>query len=248
MKKVFAFLAVAAAVLTVSCKKENNNNNNNNNQGGGEYVQPITIDGKFDDWAKLDATKISTATCDPEAVKNALKVVKVYADEVFVFVYFEWDKDQITFENGVEHVPFHCYINGDGNATTGGYADEFLDACSDALFEGFIYPDGVLGSYDPAVYKWYGEPNATGWAWNPGSEDEPVLPGGSGVCMGAGIEGKYEFLITRELYPLGKLADKFSIGFDIQQGWETVGYLPNSHVTEDNPSGNANSLEVNTVK
>ena len=242
MKKVFAFLAIAATVLAVSCKKENNNNNNNNN-GGEDYVQPIKIDGNFADWAALDASKVATVSCDPDAVKNALKVVKVYADEVFVFVYFEWDKDQITHEPDVEHVPFHCYINSDGDTHTGGFADQFSDACADIMFEGFIYPDGsAVGSYEPGVYKWVGEPNGTGWenCWEGIGEI-------SGITAGAGVEGKYEFMITREVFP-GTLADKFSIGFDIQQSWDSVGILPNSHVTDENTSGNAPTLQVTTVK
>ena len=250
MKKILSFLAMTAAILavSVSCNKPNDDDEEGGEGGNSEYVAPITIDGNFSDWAKLDASKIATATTDPEATHTALKLVKVYADETFIFVYFEWDKDQISYEAGTEHVPFHCYINSDGDAKTGGFSDQFTDACSDALFEGFIYPDGQLGSYDPACYKWYGDPNGEGWKWNPGDEDEPVLAGGSGLCSGAGIEGKYEFQIVREMYPLGKIADNFSIGFDIQQSWDSVGVLPNSHATDENPSGHAASLQVTTVK
>ena len=251
MKKILTFLAMTASILMVSVSCHKNNDDEDEDDGGDgkpEYVAPIKIDGDFSDWAKLPAADIAEAQCDAEATKTALKLVKVYADETFIFVYFEWDKDQISSEAGVEHVPFHCYINSDGDASTGGYSDQFSDACSDALFEGFIYPEGKIGSYDPACYKWYGETNGEGWKWNPGEEDEPVLAGGSGLCSGAGIEGKYEFQIVREMFPLGKIADNFSIGFDIQQSWDSVGILPNSHVTEDNPAGNAKSLQVKTVK
>ena len=245
MKKVLAFLAVAALVVC-SCEK----NNGEGGKGGGKdkpsdkYEAPIKIDGTFDDWAALDATKIATAKCDPDATKTALKLVKVYADENFVFVYFEWDKEQIAYEKDVEHVPFHIYINGDGDATTGGFLDQWTDACMDTCFEGFIYPDGALGSYDPGVYKWVGDPNAEGWSWS----DPAILASGSGICQGAGVEGKYELQIARDLYPDGDLADNFSIGFDIQQSWDSVGVLPNSHVDDDNTSGNAPSLQVTTVK
>ena len=245
MKKILSFLAMTASILavSVSCNKPNDDDDDLDG-GDSEYVAPIKIDGDFSDWAKLDASKIASATCDPEATHTALKVVKVYADETFIFVYFEWDKDQISFDG--DDVPFHCYVNGDGIATTGGYLDEFSDGCSDALFEGFLYSGGSIASYDPAVYKWIAEPNTAGWGWNDG--EDPILAGGSGLCSGAGIEGKYEFQIVRELYPLGKIADKFSIGFDIQQNWDSVGVLPNAHATEDNPSGTAPSLQVTTVK
>ena len=245
MKKIFVLMAIAATVLA-SCSKDNKGGKKpGKDDDNTEYVAPIKIDGNFEDWAKLDATKVATATCDPEATKTALKVVKVYADEVYVFVYFEWDKDQISFEKDVEHVPFHVYINGDGNAATGGFGDQWSDACTDVMFEGFIYPDGVLGSYEPDIFKWVGATNGTGWenCWE-------GLGAISGITEGAGIEGKYEFQITRELYPLGKLADNFSIGFDIQQAWDSVGILPNAHVEEgvEGSTGLAASLQVTTVK
>ena len=245
MKKILTFLAMTASILmvSVSCNKNNGDDEGEDEGGEQEYVAPIKIDGDFSDWAKLDGTKIASATCDKDATKTALKLVKVYADAVYVFVYFEWDKDQITHEPDVEHVPFHCYINTDGDASTGGFGDEFSDACSDIMFEGFIYPDGAkIGSYEPGVYEWVGEVNGTGWdgCWNDLGEF-------NGLTSGAGIEGKYEFQIARELLPK-KLADTFSIGFDLQQSWDSVGLLPNASATDDNPGGLAASLQVKTVK
>lgn len=245
MKKILTFLAMTASILmvSVSCNKNNGDDEGEDEGGEQEYVAPIKIDGDFADWAKLDGTKIASATCDKDATKTALKLVKVYADAVYVFVYFEWDKDQITHEPDVEHVPFHCYINTDGDASTGGFGDEFSDACSDIMFEGFIYPDGAkIGSYEPGVHEWVGEVNGTGWdgCWNDLGEF-------NGLTSGAGIEGKYEFQIARELLPK-KLADTFSIGFDLQQSWDSVGLLPNASATDDNPGGLAASLQVKTVK
>lgn len=240
MKKILAFLAMTASILmvSVSCNK-NNDDDDDDRDDETEYVAPIKIDADFSDWGKLGS--VAEAKCDPEATKTALKLVRVYADPVYVFVYFEWDKDQITHEPDVEHVPFHCYINTDGDASTGGYGDEFSDAATELLFEGFVYPDGAsVGSYEPGVFEWTGDVNGTGWTWNDLGEF-------NGLCAGAGIEGKYEFQIARELLPK-KLADTFSIGFDIQQGWESVGVLPNAHVTDDNPGGLAPSLQVKTVK
>ena len=243
MKKILTFLAMTASILmvSVSCNKNNGDDDDDDDGKEEEYVAPIKIDADFSDWAKLPAANIASATCDKDATKTALKLVKVYADPVYVFVYFEWDKDQITHEPDVEHVPFHCYINTDGDASTGGYGDEFSDAATELLFEGFVYPDGAsVGSYEPGVFEWTGDVNGTGWSWNDLGEF-------NGLCAGAGIEGKYEFQIARELMPK-KLADNFSIGFDIQQGWESVGVLPNSHVTDENPGGLAPSLQVKTVK
>ena len=243
MKKILSFLAMTASILaiSVSCNKPNDDEDDDDGGKKEEYVAPIKVDGDFSDWAKL--TSVAEAKCDPEATKTALKLVKVYADAVYVFVYFEWDKDQITHETDVEHVPFHCYINTDGDTSTGGFGDEFSDACADLMFEGFIYPDGAkVGSYEPSVHEWVGEVNGTGWdgCWNDLGEF-------NGLTSGAGIEGKYEFQIARELLPK-KLADTFSIGFDLQQSWDSVGLLPNASATDDNPGGLAPSLQVTTKK
>ena len=207
----------------------------------------ITIDGKFDDWAALPAGSFSKTYGSDDATHPALTHCKVYAVADYIYVYFEWDPDFTNPVPGEDHVPFHCYMNTDGDATTGGYGDEFADACSDLLLEGFIYgggeEGGELGSYEPAACPWIGEVNANGWAWG----DDL---GAANLCMGAGVEGKYEFLIDRKvLASVGfPVADEFSIGFDIQKDWESVGVLPNEAPSEANPSGVVNSLAVKTQK
>jgi len=204
----------------------------------------ITIDGDFSDWLALDPTKIADTYGDEDATHPVLLAAYVYADPNYIFVAFEYDAEAISHEPDVEHVPFHCYINTDGDATTGGFSDQFSDACTDVLLEGFIYPEGSeIGSYDPDAFSWSGEVNGGGWEWA-GLEYE------GSICEGAGVEGKYEFLIKRDaLKAIGfPVADVFSIGFDIQQGWNSVGILPNEAPSEENPSGLGESLEVVTTK
>ena len=46
-------------------------------------------------------------------------------------------------------------------------------------------------------------------------------------------------------YPV---ADVFSIGFDIQQNWDSVGILPNAAPDEENASGIVDSMTVTTQK
>ena len=203
------------------------------------YVKPIAVDGDFSDWDLLDADQVATAECAQETSRPALERVKVYADEQFVFVYLEWDKDFINSAD-YEWVPLECFVNTDGNASTGGY-DGFSDACSDVLVEGFLYPDGVMGSYDASAYAWTGEPNGDGWEW---SELERVK-----FTQGAGVDGKYELQINRAIlasfgFPV---ADEFSIGFALLQAWNAVGLLPNSDFSDSNPAGIAPSLQVKTV-
>lgn len=203
----------------------------------------ITIDGNFDDWAALPADSFSKTYGDEDATHPALTHCKVYATADKVYVYIEWDTDMITYEKDVEHVPFHCYINTDGNAATGGFASQFSDACTDVLLEGFLYDGGEMSSYDPGAFAWAGEPNGDGWTWDD-------LGAEGGLAEGAGVDGKYEFALDRAaIGALGfPIADQFSIGFDIQQSWNSVGILPNAAPSEDNPSGVVPSLQVKTIK
>ena len=206
----------------------------------------ITIDGNFEDWAALPAGTFSQSFGSEEATHPALTKCKVYADADFIYVYFEWDTDAISAVPGEEHVPFHCYINSDNNPATGGYGDQFAEACSDVLLEGFIYgggeEGGELGSYDPGVHTWSGETGANGW-----SRTE-LLGSENGVGEGAGVEGKYEFKIDRSvLAGLNcPVADTFGIGFDIQQSWDSVGILPSTAPDESNSTGYLPLIVVNT--
>ena len=210
-------------------------------------IASIEIDGKFDDWAALEKGTFSQCFGDEESLHPALTHCKVYATAEYIYVYFEWDPDMVAPEFDVDHVPFHCYINTDGDPTTGGFG-EFSDLCTDVLLEGSLY-DGEdaesfgLTSYDPGAYAYAGEPNTNEWAWS-GLEVEETL------CEGAGIEGKYEFLIKRAPFSdIGfPIADQFSIGFDIQKNWDSVGVLPSTAPSEDNPSGDMPSLQVTTQK
>lgn len=208
-------------------------------------VVELSIDGKFDDWAALEKGTYSQRYGDPDATHPALTFCKVYATANYIYVYVEWDTDMIEYVPDVEHVPFHCYINSDGKATTGGFADQFTDACIDVLTEGWFYDSDGMGSYDPGVYTWIGEDNGSGWSWS-----EHLIPDGSGLGVGAGVEGKYEFALDRAVFTgLGlPIADEFSIGFDIQQNWDSVGVIPNEAPSEENPAGTAASLKVVTQK
>ena len=204
----------------------------------------IDIDGKFEDWAVLEKGTFSQFYGDEEATYPALTYCRVYATEEYVYVYFEWDPE---YTEDTSWVPFHCYINTDGDASTGGYGDEFSDACSDILLEGSIYDSGEICSYWAGGYAWVGEPNASGWGWAPDTDN--LFPE-EAPTVGAGVEGKYEFSISRAMFAsVGfPFADVFSIGFDIQQNWSSVGVIPNAGPTEDNASGVVPSLQVTTQK
>ena len=210
-------------------------------------LKSIEIDGQFEDWAALDKGTFSQTYGDEESLHPALIAAKVYAVADYIYVYFEWDPDMVAPEFDVDHVPFHCYINTDGDASTGGFG-EFADLCTDVLLEGSLY-DGEdastfgLTSYSPGAFSYAGAPNTDEWAWDGLAIEEEI-------CEGAGVEGKYEFLIKRAPFAaVGfPIADQFSIGFDIQKNWDSVGVLPSAAPSEDNTSGVLPSLPVITQK
>lgn len=270
MKKLLAFAAIAATLVSfASCSKDDSGKKNH--RGGDdndEYVSPITIDGNYSDWDALDASKVSVATCaEGRTELNALKTVKVYCDEVYLNVYIEFDPSQIDPKSAAA-MPFHVYLNADGNSATGGYgvgenlADtnaEWIDGDAEFMLEASILSwnaDGAVQSWDPSLFKWWGEPGTSGWSWTDPSVKEhtdadlwgAILAGGVASGAGSVTEGKYEAQITKELLTGVSFADTFTIGVDIQQNWNSIGWLPNATPTEDNPRGYAHKLTVNVVK
>ena len=207
-----------------------------------DFVSAIQIDGDFSDWAAV--TPVS-ATCNPEAKYTALETVKVYTDEMYIHVYFEFSEDEIADR---AWVPFHIYINQDNN-TEGCGDDQWLgQGGQDLLFEGAVLAapaegeEGVFRPYDPGLFTYAGADLATvEWAWT------SVLPEGSGIGTGAGNGNKYELSLMKEMVPGLDLASTFGIGFDIQQSWNSVGVLPNTAITDDNASGAVAMLQVPAV-
>lgn len=195
----------------------------------------IMIDGDFSDWDTLDSRYVYTAYGDPDAPCTALNMMKAYADEEALYVYFEYDLEQIHPEPDVEFVPFHIYINSDCNDYTGGWLYGYWQAGVEYCLESFLYYNGKLGYAEGGLLKWSGEDCEAGWDF-----DEYAY----GVSSGAGNgKGAYEVRLDRNALPLN---DSFTIGIDIQQNWDAVGRLPNTYPTDDNPSADASLLFVKT--
>ena len=239
MKKFLAMLAFAAA-LFVACDNTDPDDPDNPS-GGTEYKQPITIDGDFADWAKLDASKVQVVKCAANAEKKDLKLAKVYADKYFVFVYLEFDFSAYDGAVTMAHVDF--MFDGDASAETGGYASCWNMPQIDVLIEGSTIDDSTVAeAFDAPAFLWSGGVGEDGWAWT-------EVEGLTGFIEGKGNKQAWEFRITRELYPSGKLAKDFNLGIlTTVNGWDCTGYLPNADVTEDNPSGFAPLLLVKQNK
>lgn len=202
-----------------------------------EWASLISVtDGTVADWDAVPAAKL--VACNAAATgfegHNALKSVKIYADKMYLNVYVTWDKEAIA---DLSWVPFHMYMDADNSDATGGYGDEFADPNAEWLFETAIISEGANNSYNPAVFKWWGEVGGSGWLWtDPDTEHTDAdfwgaIIGEGQAAIGAsqliGDNGS-EIQILREAATCITFAETFGIGFDIQQNWSSVGILPNA--------------------
>ena len=214
-----------------------------------EYVNPISVtDGSAADWDALPAAFVATTTHAEGASMDGLKSVKVYADQMYINLLVEVNDEVVTDR---AWTPFHVYINADNNAATGGFGDQWLTADVDVMLETAIYADGAVNAYNPAVFKWWGADGESGWLWTDpnGVADETngwgaLIPEGTMPIGNAQmVNGKIEIQLMWELIP-ANWADKFTVGFDIQQSWTSCGILPNAADAEDGSEVLAEKLEV----
>lgn len=262
MKKFQIAFLCAALVACVACKQTTNDVEDLCEVCGEnpcvceeekEYVNPISVtDGSLADWDKLDAKFVFTTTHADGASMDGLKSVKVYADEMYINLLVEVNDDVVVDR---AWTPFHVYFNADNDATTGGFGDQWLTADVDVMLETVVFADGANYPYNPAVFKWWGGNGENGWLWtdpeNPGTEENgwgaEVPEGTMPIGNSQNVNGKIEIQLMWELIP-AKWADKFTVGFDIQQSWTSCGILPNAADAEDGSEVLAEKLEVTFKK
>lgn len=199
------------------------------------YQGSITVDGDFSDWDELPANDCYTVRCAPDAYYTALKEMKVYDDPYHIYVYFQFDPDQLDYSS----VSMHIAFNSDGNIHTGGY-NWWSDLCIDYMLESFIYLDNQPCQFDSGIWSFWGDPNTADWSWN------EVTLYASGLGRSCVNGDRYELALSKEvLRNLGvHLAQTYGIGIDIEKDWNTVGLLPNADVTDYNPKGAAPMLYI----
>ena len=252
MKKLFLTLMAVAAIMCISCKKENKptpkpgpDGPDNPDPEEPEYVQPITIDGDFSDWAKLDASKVAVAKGNANALFTTPKEIRVYADELFVFFYLEYDNaamGEMLVEG--EGLPIRLDFNTDGEFESGYH--KYFQESYDFMIEGSVASNGQWASFDGGFYQRIDG----GWT------DPALLAEGSGMCSGAGSGNKYEICLIREMVnaaagastvpmPMG---DEFQCGVTFYTpSWGELGALPNDAVSDDDAKGWGHMLNVTTV-
>ena len=248
--KTFKFaLMCAAALAMIACEPKNKPENENNEEEEQEYVQIIKVDdNSLADWNNVPAEYLATTTHVEGASMDGLKSVKVYADELYINLLVEVNDEVVTDR---AWTPFHVYINADNNAATGGFGDQWITPDVDVMLETAIFAEGAA-QYNPAVFKWWGADGESGWLWtdpeNPGTADNgwgAVVPEGSmPIGVAQMVDGKIEIQLLWELIPANWAGDKFTIGFDIQQEWNSVGILPNAADDETGSEVLAEKLEV----
>jgi len=217
-------------------------------------------DNSLADWDALPAEYVVSAVCPDGASMLGLKSVKVYATEMYISILVEPNMDDIT---DLSWVPFHVYIDADNSDATGGYGDEFADANCDILCETGLWAEGEPCSYNPGVYRWWGEVGANGWDYwtdpsvtHDASDFWGAIIGEGQLPVGASeyVNGKFEIQLLRELLATVPASgftmnnEEFGIGFDIQQNWNSVGILPIGEETEENPGGHVAKLKVKINK
>lgn len=184
------------------------------------YVCPISVeDATADDWAKVPEGYLFETKCAEGASWDALKSVKVFADDIYVNLLVEWDPELVT---DLTSVPFHVYWNVDGDAETGGYGDQWLEPYNiDVLMEGVFYADNEPVAYEPGMFAYGAAYNTNEWNWS-------ELTAAGTFCFSQHLgNNKMEIQFLRELIP-ASWGEEFTVGFDIQQNWNSVGVLPNA--------------------
>ena len=174
-------------------------------------------DGTLSDWDYLPMEYLFETKCVEGASWDALKSVKVYADLTYINLVVEWDTEIVT---DLSSVPFHVYLNVDNDAPTGGFGDQWVKPNIDLLLEGYFYLDGNPCAYQPDVALYAGTPLANEWAWDWTTIE--ALAASQLITKGV-----MEIQIEYGKLPV-KLENTFTVGFDIQQSWNSVGVLPNA--------------------
>ena len=216
----------------------------------GEISPTIITDGDFSDWDNIDPSLISEAVCDQDARYTALKSFKAFSDPSYLYLLVEFDEEQILDKS---LTPFHVFLNIDNSSSTGGYEDMWNEAYIDYMLEGTIFIGDEYVTWDPYVFKWWGEVGGSGWEWcdpslSPDYENNygALVGEYSGVATSAGNANKFEIAINKFMIPDASFAETFKVGVEIEQGWCNVGNLPNTACTDDNLTGRSQMLTVVT--
>jgi len=243
-------LMCMTALAMVACAEKNQPNDDSNKPSGGgggstptpsgTYVSPIQINDKsIADWDAL-GTKVAVAELPNNPLYTGLKKIMVYADSVCINYCIFFVPAEMPSHTTVDAM--HIYMDADNSDKTGGYWDQFDgpdQGNTDLMFEGPLWDDnGTPIPYVPTVSYWAGALNGEGWLWD--QQETSTKIGASQFVNDSIIEGR----LVIELIPWKNWSNAFSIGFDIQQNFESVGLLPQGNTPNGEQIGRAQKLLV----
>lgn len=240
-------LMCMAMLAMIACKSKNPADDP---LGGGdpgtEYESPIKVnDQSVADWDALDPAYVAVSTIAEGALWDGVKMVKVYADKVYINWMMVYDPAKYAKHRDVDVM--HLFMDIDHSEETGGYYDLFQDASADLMFEGSLYDEaGTAIPYSPNVSKWIGEINGIGWegCW----ELVSSIKGQSQFVGDSIIEAR----IMRDYIP-GKEKfnkDGFGFGITLTQNFQpdAVGFLPQGKSPDGELIGRKPMLYVKFAK
>lgn len=236
MIKKFMAIAAVAAMLIACGPDEDPVGPNPNDKPGTENPEPepepepepdcaIVLDGEFDDW---DAVECVTATL-PEAgegatiAQPALKEFRLYADEMYICVYLEFDPrgewDEVLGQySGVRYLDL--FFDNDNDPATGRLYN--WSTCAGIMMQGAFY--GTTEAYNPEISLYTGVDGQPDWAW----EDLGIYGAINAIQPVVVSEGvaKVEIQMMRELLSFD-MADTIGVGANIEtEDWKSIGHLP----------------------
>ena len=256
MKKLFLMMAAAAFVFA-ACNKPDDPTpgpgpDKPDEPDEPEYVQPIKLDGNFDDWAALGSKAVS-AKSDPNSPWDAVKEIRVYSDEFYVFYYLEYDNAQIgsileevtglDSDGNPIGLPIRLNLNTDGEFESGYAPLKYSLDGYDFIIEGSLAEEKAWKSFDGTLHQRIDG----GWV---------ALQEG-GLCEGAGNGNKYEIALSKDMFngAASKSTVPMLMGDEFQTGvrfytptWGELANMPDGAVTDDNANGYGHLLKITTDK
>lgn len=202
MKRIALFLTLAL-LLPISCNKNAPATQNPASQDSPADQQdeegqqeenpqeeasgPIVIDGQFEDWSTLDGAVV--AKNDPDSFWPAVKELRVYAYQDYVYYYIRFDREYMQeYLDGNDILPARINLNTDGEFTSG-YDKYFLRAYDFMIELSLGNGAGGWGTADDSILH------------QRINDDWTVLSGpNSGLTFGAGAGMEFEMYLDRTVF------------------------------------------------
>ncbi len=248
MIKKFLTLAVVAALFVACGEKpepqpQPNPNPDTEQEPGNEdekeeepaFEGLVKIDGNFDDWAALTEDQYVMSTLPTEGTMQypVLKTLKVYADEMYIYIYIDYDgrgEYNPTDDAWTPVGNLDLFFDEDNNPETGRLYG--WSSCSSILMQG-TFNDTTI--FDPGCKLYTGENMVADWSW----EDlglfgfmTAVLP----VEIAENVKA-FECALLRPMLGF-EMADTIGVGALVESAdWKHFGHLPQKSMEQIEADG-----------